>query len=159
MNGTIILICDAAFNKLSEPINVELALGLGLGLGIPVLLVTLYIAMRCYYVDPRFSNILKEQKTMQIKPYIPSVMKANEVLSKDAYTDFSTDNLSERLKRELMILRIREGKDLNDLVKEAVQGNSLTVARWIGHLYPGDIPLEIRQAALVKQEKPINIDV
>jgi hypothetical protein len=146
-NGTILLICDAAFYKSSTiSLTYEESLGLGLGLGIPVFLGLLFI-LTLFYNACKQDRIGTQQPQAQIKPYVETTLKAEEVLTPSACTDFCTDNLSETLKRELMILRVQKGRDLNELVKEAVQKNSLLVARWIGHLYPGDIPLEIRQAA------------
>lgn len=148
LNGTIILICDAAFKSILDGINLELALGLGLGLGIPLVCVVFSLFVCCDKGGRRWAWPCRARPTLPlIVPFVASVMKAVEVLSATAYTDFSTDTLSEKLTRELMILRIKEGHDLTDLEKEAVKNNLPSVAQYIRHLYPGDIPVEIRQMA------------
>lgn len=152
LNGTIILICDAAFNTVtSSEVNVELALGLGLGLGIPVLCIIMFAFYRCFQEDRRISDMLRENTLMKIKPLLPPPPTPKQMLSEEAYKDFCSNTLSEILKREVMILRMKQGRDLNEFTEEALSKGSADVAGWIEHLYPGDIPNEIRQAANQKQ--------
>lgn len=145
-NGTtILLVCDAAFN--AQEVDTELlAYGLGFGLGIPVVLLLL-----CWYANgftfPCFAS--------KVQPRIesPTELKKplSSQLSEGAYSDFSFDILSDQLKHEIMILRIREGRNLTDLIKEAEAKNAFEIATWIDHLNPGEIPIAIRQKAIAQK--------
>ena len=65
-------------------------------------------------------------------------------LSEKAYGDLCFDILSEGLKNELMVIRIKEGRDLTEFVKFAKGRNAFTVATWIDHMNPGEFPTQIQ---------------
>ena len=147
LNGTILLICDAAFFKSSTiGLTYEESLGLGLGLGIPVFLGILFLLTLCYNACKQ-DRLGRQQGQIQSEPFVPPPFTLKIALSEGAYADVCTNTLSERVKRELMILRIQKGRDLSDLAKEATELQAFAVAQWIDHLYPGDIPITIRIAA------------
>ncbi len=140
LNGTIILICDAAFNSLSEPINVDLALGLGLGIGIPVLCFAFWIGVRCYRENDRVTKILKGQRTIKVDNQ--PLLRVVDALSPVAYADFCSNTLSDTLKRELMLLRIQKGRTLIEFVREAEEKKAFEVAAWIAPLDPRTFPVQ-----------------
>ena len=139
-NGTILLICDAAFVRSSSAVELDLALGLGLG--IPGCLIFLLMLLRWYK-----RRVFVESQTPQVQPHQEETLNPTSLLSEGAYFYFSSDTLSERLKRELMILRIQKGRNLSDFVKQAEAKNAFAVASWIDHLNPGEFPMDIRRAA------------
>jgi hypothetical protein len=149
LNGTIILICDAAFNDASSstPINVELALGLGLGLGLPFLFFVFYLFYKACREEMGAERRVRDQALQIQHREPPPPPQLGQILTEGAYLDFTMDNLSDRLKSELMVHRVREGRNLDDVVREAQRRNAFAVATWVDHLNPGDIPLELRAEA------------
>lgn len=153
--NTIFLVCDAAFNINTGEVDLGLALGLGLGLGIPFLcLFACLIYQKCCshaYYEPRASLI----DILRIKPAprldIPSLSvneKIRGYLTDDALADFNNGNLSELLKEEIMMVRVREGRNLTEFVTAAKGWPE--IATWIENLHPGSIPPAIRQEAILK---------
>ena len=152
LNGTILLICDAAFYKSSTiSLTYEETLGLALGLGIPACLGILFILTLFYNAckQDRLERQVQHQEP-QVKRPDPPPITLQTVLSQEAYENLCSDSLTEKLRRELMILRIQIGADLTGFAEQANSLQAPHVARWIQNLFPGDIPNEIRQAAIAK---------
>ena len=142
INDTIFLICDTAFYNDD---SLALGLGLGLGLGIPFFAIIICMITRRYNFDCSFPFICwrkhNREKTVFPRESIESL------LSESALGDFRFGNLSEELKNELMIIRLRQGRNLTEFVKFAEQLNYPDLANWIDKLNPGQFPPEIHKKA------------
>lgn len=62
-NGTILLICDAAFNKVT--LSSEEALGLGFGLGLPLLFLLVLFGIHRWRVKIEHQEFLKQIEIQQ----------------------------------------------------------------------------------------------
>ena len=152
-NDTIFLICDAAFSneQFKEELALGLGLGLGLGIGIPFLVFFIIIPflVRKGILDfNRYSWGFDTSSCCsgRVSPKILMPRESVEgLLSESALGSFRFGNLTEELKTELMVLRLREGRDLTEFVKFAEQLNYPELAEWIAKLNPGTIPPEIHQ--------------
>ena len=118
-NGTILVICDAAFVKLSSS-SENLALGLGLGLGIPGFLGLLWLFIVCYRSNTRIFNIVNQRN-----------------LSDRAMTDLENNHLTELLKQELREMKAM-GHNLERFVRLAQGHTAMEVAVWIEALIRGE---------------------
>jgi hypothetical protein len=156
---TLFVICSAAFDNNSNGVDLGLALGLGLGLGIPFLcLVGCLLYQKCcsraYYEPSLNLKDLLHLKRTQTFPSLNHPVSVHErvrlYLTEEALSDFYNGNLSELLKKEIMMTRVREGRTLNEFV-EAAKGWP-EIAEWVTNLNPGDIPPAIRQEAILKMD-------
>lgn len=155
-NGTILVICDAAFNKALSQTD-SLALGLGLGLGIPGFL--LLAALLGYYWHNRESLFPSWRNKGSVSPPSAAASKiaflsdsitflndsVREELSAQSLNDLHFGILSEGLKEELMTIRIKKGCDLVDYIRYAERSNQPEIADWIHKMNPCDFPRHIRE--------------
>lgn len=155
-SDTLFLICDAAFYKSREVDTLALGLGLGFGLPIGILLVRLlrkFLVRRQQQVQEQG---LQEQQLQEQGPSsYPPVFPAEEVakhLSLLALNDFRRGNMTDALKEELMITRVRLGCDLTDFVKYADQLHHTELAEYIERMNVAAIPPEIHRKAHYKKE-------
>lgn len=118
-NGTILLICAAAFDKANSE---ELALGLGLGLGIPAALGILALLIFCLRCPVR------------VEPF--------KGLSKRVHEDLVNNILSVKLKRELLALHAKK-RDMSKFVRLAQSYNAMEIAVWIECLIRGEPEIQI----------------
>jgi hypothetical protein len=159
LNGTIILICDAAFFQSSDiEVNVPLALGLGLGLGLPVLLTLLWILISQCRAANKFQEELEKAEqerrelpsdVKKVTPYTEPRINLVSLLSNNAYLDFCKDTLSEKLKSELTVLHKQVG--IQQLTIEARARGSTAIGKWIGETlgaYPGSKEAQETRIAL-----------
>jgi hypothetical protein len=149
-NGTIFLICDSF--SVGGGDSLELGLGLGLGLGLPILLCLICaVCVKFKSLGYSLKPVLPLPSENQAPVFLDTHMIIKE-LSEKAYADFCFDNLTDTLKHELMVLRIRKGKNLTDFVKLAERRNAVEVANWIDRMNPGEFPKEIHQEAIKPRE-------
>ena len=144
INGTLFLIC---VERSAEEIYKEnLALGLGLGLGIPLMFVLFFLflywkakrnSMRVFHYHSEIKRELMNSKTPQ--------ELASEELTPESLNDFRMGTLSEKLKEELMVLRIKKGHDLTSYVKYAEICEQPELADWIFRMNPTAFPLDIHK--------------
>lgn len=154
-NGTILVICDAAFAKEKAD---SLALGLGLGLGIPGFI--LLVALLGYYWSNRESLCPLWRNKGSVSP--PATAAASkmpfltdsvtflsdsvrEELSVQSLNDLHFGILSETLKDELMTIRMKKACDLVDYIRYAERCNQPGIADWIYKMNPCDFPRHIRE--------------
>lgn len=164
-NGTILVICDAAFNKAKTD---SLALGLGLGLGIPGFL--LLVALLRYswskreslcplwrkkgsvsppgtalsaFVTRELADIILSNDEYAYTPPISKTMK-NEMTAQ-SLQDILSGNLTDSLKEELMTIRMKKGRDLLEYFRYADECNQPEIADWIYRMNPCDFPRHIRE--------------
>lgn len=71
--------------------------------------------------------------------------KVTKLLSPGGIHDFEYGNLSPGLRTELMILRLKEGRDLVEFAEYADQINCNHIATFVRDLHPGMIPSNIQQ--------------
>ncbi len=156
-NGTIVLICDAAFNKVtSDEINVELALGLGLGLGLPFLIaIAVFIFCQCREAQKFQVAIEKAEKTEQERlaatkrndsPPADTRLNIVSLLTNDAYLDFTHGFLTDKLKKELTNLQPQVGT--RPLVMEAKKRGADVICKWLVQefTFPTSKPVELEEA-------------
>lgn len=149
-SSTIYVICDAAFYK--DMTDYKLALALGLGLGIPGLVVLLGIWLRWQNFDR-----CRRKRRYPPPPALlssPTIFPSEEVekrLTVQGLTDFRAGNLTESLKEELMITRVRMGCDLVHFVKYADQLHHDELAEYIERMNVTAIPSEIHRKALHRE--------
>jgi len=133
LNNTILLICDAAFNRvLTSQDELELGLGFGLGLGLPIVLVIGWVwaysnRIMCY-----------DRHTAPIVPPTPTPVKAAETvmkgLSSDLYNDFVAGNLTVQLKKALFQIKESTGMPLIDYEQHAKILDHKSMADWIHNI-------------------------
>ncbi len=157
-NGTIVLICDAAFNQVgsSGEINVELALGLGLGLGLPFLIaIAVFIFCQCREAEKFQVAIEKAEKAEQERfatikqndsPPADTRLNIVSLLTNDAYLDFTHGFLTDKLKRELTNLQPQVGT--RPLVMEAKKRGADVICKWLVQefTFPTSKPVELEEA-------------
>lgn len=143
LNNTIILICDAAFNKPKEDV-LALGLGLGLGLGIPtiVLLILAFAHQNqlwCFHYSRR--EEFEDLKGSSHPPPSPEELQRkakNTVmshLSNELYAQFLEGNLNIELKKELQKIRDHNNETiLGEFVMHAKHCNHKIMADWIKNL-------------------------
>lgn len=150
-NGTIFVICDAAFAHSSgggDPL--ALGLGLGLGLGLPFLCIVSGFLTRYCTWSYRSQTVTNFKTDGMV---VPSRVDVSQSLSEKANTDLCFDNLSEELKTELMVLRLQKGRNLDEFAAKARGRKALTVAAWIDQMNPGQFPFIIRQMAAQRRDE------
>lgn len=132
---------------------------MGLGVGIPVLLIFMYVG---------YVKCCKNRKPIipiSVEPIEPNVREMDidiseqvrSVLTPIAFKDFISGTLSERLKYEIMIYRVRQKRDLTEFIKFSKQRKNPQIALWIENLNPTNIPEDIRREAYQQQGR-INFD-
>ena len=138
LNNTIFVICDAAFN-FENQVNVPLALGLSLGLGIPTLTIIGCLFYKLYrvthYPEYRGGNNNYPTPTVTLPPVSPREYVQSK-LSEEAYNDFHLGILSDTLKKELIHLRMSEGRDLVECIRYAENIHQADLAHFIAQLNP-----------------------
>lgn len=147
------LICDAGFFNNYEGNNLDLGLGLGLGVGIPVLLALYFILFAKGGLPCKKKGAMNNEinKLSEIVPYrAPTLLPLIQKLTEASYRDLCFDNLSDTLKTELMILRLKEGRDLTEILTVAKDKKSTEVVAWLEAMNPCDFPASIREAAYGK---------
>lgn len=144
--STFIVVCDKNFIDTGPSEGEKLALGLGLGLGIPALIIIALI-IRWYRINGfnKEYAITSKIKKIEIKPrsYEEQLVDVIDLLKKnltpEAFNDFGNKNLTETLKRELMHLRLKEGRDLKDVEMYAEEIGSIDIKKFIKDLNPLEI--------------------
>jgi hypothetical protein len=134
--STIYVVCDAAFYRDQTARN----LGLGLGLGIPAFLVLIYL----------FQKWLKRKCRQRSYPALLQLSPEEEVtkrLTGQSLLDFKAGNLTDTLKEELMVLRVREGRNLTEFGTYANELNHDAIADFIEHMNITTFPSEIHRKA------------
>jgi hypothetical protein len=148
-NGTIFMICDSFPN--SGISHLTWAMSILGGILISCLCSTLLIQILRHIGRRRNTKIVVPPRIeTESRPIHLSDLSD---LSEKAYTDFCFDNLTEELKKELMILRIRRGRNLSEYIRFAQNHNSFTIATWIDHMNPGEFPKEIHEEAKKQKQK------
>ena len=136
-NDTIFVICDAAFNNNS--VDLGLALGLGLGLGIPFVLFIYFMMRGCNDFKYCYNREKIEKRNSIILPQIFPQEYVKSKLSEEAYTNFIEGNLSDVLKKELIHLRMTEGRDLVECIRYAESIRQADLAHFIAQLNPTEL--------------------
>jgi hypothetical protein len=151
-SDTLFVICDAAFYTNQE--TDTLALGLGLGLGLPALFFSLVYLYVWFHRG-------RECRCRRREPLPPIIFPAEAVakqLSEKGLEDFRHGNLTDSLKEELMITRVRLGRNLTDFVKYADQLHHDELAEYIERMNVAAIPPEIHRKAN-RGEQALSIQV
>jgi hypothetical protein len=150
LNGSdlLFIICDAAFKSTITTDNTTLILALTLGIGIPV--VSIIILMRhyreiCWCRQPRKSvvDIYTSFNTLPTIFQTPSKDNIRALLSTSALQDFKYGSLTSSLKEELMMLRIKLGREMTEFVEYAKELHHSDLATYINTLNPGTFPREL----------------
>lgn len=156
-NGTSFLICSDKFASQKEAeqeqSNLALGLGLGLGLGIPFLCVlSCCIWARCQpCASDRGSFGWPSARVPPVQPDLQFPREEVErVLTPAALDDFRFGNLTEGLKKEIMVHRLIVRRDLREFVRYAEQCRQPELATWIDRLNTGTFPPEVQAAAREK---------
>jgi hypothetical protein len=156
-NGTSILICSDKFASLKaeeqEQSNLALGLGLGLGLGIPFLLIIgIWAWSRCRpCASDRGSFGWPSARVPPAQPDLHFPREEVErVLTPAALDDFRFGNMTEGLKKEIMVHRLIARRDLREFVRYAEQCRQPELATWIDRLNTGAFPPEVQAAAREK---------
>ena len=139
-NGTIFVICDAAFNHNNNSADpLALGLGLGLGIGIPMIAVLVWAVVFtnnwwCYrnkYEDRRHS--IDDYRLTHYGASTPEEYVKLK-LGPELFQQFIKGNLTNELKKKLFALREEHGNKLGEFEAVAhVLGNS-ALAKWINKL-------------------------
>jgi hypothetical protein len=133
---------------LTEEERLALGLGLGLGLGIPLLLFFFYI----YYKEvlryrlrplPPLDNLTLRLENAPNLPY----EKFQTAFSPEAYKDYMSGTLSETLMLELMVERVRKGKDLTEIQVDAIEKGHANISDYIQNMNITAFPPEVFQMA------------
>ena len=145
-NGTIFVICDAAFNNNNNnpPSALALGLGLGLGLGIPIIAVAIwgvvYINSWCCYRDKY--EVKKPVTAEEIREFYmrehggastPKEYVKNK-LGPELFQNFIRGNLTNELKKKLFALREECGHRLLEFEEVANELNQNIVLAWLENL-------------------------
>lgn len=158
--STVLVICDRSFpsKKVWSDADI-LGLGLGIGLGVPIFMI-LYVLLLNWYNNRfnRYTNkyndyINNRTNTDNLRPvtinpppppppptqekqleHVITLLKNN--LTTEAFSDFQNRHLSDTLKEHLSRLRIREGRDLNDVVMYAKYLDSIEIENFVMNLNP-----------------------
>jgi hypothetical protein len=141
-NGTIFLVCSKSGDTTDTGSDTALTVGLILGALSLVLLITVFYLLGCsvgrgYCIRGRNTTMRRPSLIMSTTPNCSLV---KEALSEEAMNDFLFDILSDRLKQELMIIRVRKARNLNEFSKYARESRANTVAAWIDNMNPGLFP-------------------
>ena len=142
-NETVVVICDPAFYVDRSEENLALGLGLGLGIGIPFLLFVLFRMLRAAGLLHNCNCRRKPKLITDSGPvFVPKDKRAivRDALTEEAFTDFMTGSLSERLKEELMVYRVRAGRNLTEFVEYATELEHLKIADYCNNLFPTSFP-------------------
>lgn len=148
INGTFFLICVE--RSAEEIYETNLGLGLGLGLGIPFMvgLILLYLYWKAKKVNRKITDFYRELNGKNSKELNKTPLElAMEELTPESLNDFRMGTLSEKLKEELMVLRIKKSHDLTSYVKYAEICEHPDLADWIYRMNPTAFPLDIHKKA------------
>ncbi len=150
VNDTLYVICSAAFyNDSAEKISLEMSLGIGLGLvlSLPALAGLIVLLQR---------SIMRYQwnKVVSLPAPLPKMPAeiVEEDLSKSALADFRSGKMTHTLMKEIMILRLKKGRNLDEYVKYAEQCKAVELANWISCLNPGEFPKDIHTISILPTE-------
>lgn len=146
INGTLFLICVE--RSAEEIYETNLGLGLGLGLGIPLItaLILLFLYWKAKKTNRKIADFYRELNgKISIDSYKTPQELASEELTPESLNDFRMGTLSEKLKEELMVLRIKKGHDLTSYVKYAEICEQPELADWIFRMNPTAFPLDIHK--------------
>lgn len=146
INGTLFLICVE--RSAEEIYETNLGLGLGLGLGIPLMvgMILLYLYWKAKKVNRKITDFYRELNGKNsIELNKTPLELATEELTPESLNDFRMGTLSEKLKEELMVLRIKKGHDLTSYVKYAEICEQPELADWIYRMNPTAFPLDIHK--------------
>lgn len=150
-NGTSILICSDKFETLkseeADANSLALGLGLGLGLGIPFLCI-----LGCWAwsrrgtlgdlrLERRIAADLKQPMDLQFPRE-----EVERVLTAESLNNFRYGSLTDTLKKEIMLHRLKEGRDLREFIKYAEQCRQPELATWIERLNTGTFPPDVHEA-------------
>jgi hypothetical protein len=141
---------------LTEEERLALGLGLGLGLGIPLLLFFFYIyykevlRYRLRPLPPQHELVLR----LENAPNLPRIVQNTEphekfqtAFSPEAYKDYMSGTLSETLMLELMVERVRKGKDLTEIQVDAIEKGHANISDYIQNMNITAFPPEVFQMA------------
>lgn len=139
-NGTIFVICDAAFNHISSADSLALGLGLGLGIGIPIIAVLVWAIVFmnnwwCYRnkYEVRPLTIADRPLTIaEIRAASEEYVKLK--LGSELYQQFIQGNLTNELKKKLFALREEHGNRLVEFEGVAKELGNYALAEWIKNL-------------------------
>ena len=141
LNNTILLICDAAFNRvITSQDELELGLGFGLGLGLPVFLVMLwscayYNRIMCYDSRRSAGEIHTDMNTAGFTHTPESIdQTVKKGLSVDLYIDFIAGNLTVQLKKALFTIKETKGRPLHEYELYARILDHKFMADWIHNI-------------------------
>jgi len=143
-NGTIFVICDAAFNHISSADPLALGLGLGLGLGIPIIAVIVWAVVFmnnwwCYRnkYEVRPPLTIAEIRAAYSRDHGGASTPEEYVklkLGPELYQQFIKGNLTNELKKKLFALREERGNRLGEFEAVAKDLGNHALAEWINKL-------------------------
>ena len=151
INGTLFLICAPIAPGQQKMNNDEISLVLGLCLGIPLCIFTLYL------IHLFLPKCKWQRKSVENKVYHDPLVNSISELSPSALLDIRIGNLSQSLKEEFMLLRIKKGRDLTEVLKYAEQCEQAEIADWIHKMNPCDFPQWIREKGAAHQIIQVNL--
>jgi hypothetical protein len=125
-------------SPLTEEQKLALGLGLGLGLGIPLLIIL------CFFLYRRHRNARwdqQNQRPLRQLPDVPRIVQAAEqqysfqtAFSPEAFQNYNSGLLTEILMLELMIERVRRGKDLTEIQQDAIEKGHDLIAQYVQNM-------------------------
>ena len=145
-NGTIFVICDAAFafNHISSADPLALGLGLGLGLGIPIIGIIVWgvVYMNNWWCYRNKYEVRRQPTAEEIRDafsmYHEGATTPEEYvklkLGPELFQQFIQGNLTNELKKKLFALREERGRHLIEFKIVAKNLNQDVLLTWIKNL-------------------------
>lgn len=159
VSDILYVVCSSEFA--SPPYDgTALGLGLGLGLGIPFLCLCLCLAYRGYAhnykyqhgkelsVVPDLARVTAFLQSVPTRTWTPKERVEYKLKSEVLSHLFATGQLTDELKKHIMMIRVREGRNLDEFTAYAKELGNRNVLEFCETLHPAMIPRNIQQEAL-----------